>query len=39
MIDCTFQVRDNATLVLSKVQHTQQNYDQNQENHEERTYL
>ncbi|XP_035770270.1 plexin-B2b [Neolamprologus brichardi] len=34
-----YNVRDNATLVLSKVQHTQQNYDQNQENHEERNAL
>uniref|UniRef100_A0A667Y273 Plexin b2b n=1 Tax=Myripristis murdjan TaxID=586833 RepID=A0A667Y273_9TELE len=30
-----YNVRDNATLVLSRVLHTQQNYDQNQENHEE----
>ncbi|XP_061577070.1 plexin-B2b [Cololabis saira] len=34
-----YNVRDNATLVLSRVQHTQQNYDQNQENHEERNAL
>lgn len=34
-----FQVRDNATVVLSRVPHTQQNYDQNQENHEERMYF
>lgn len=34
-----FQVRDNATVVLSKVSHTLHNYDQNQENHEERTYF
>ncbi|XP_078138497.1 plexin-B2-like [Centroberyx gerrardi] len=34
-----YNVRDNATLVLSKVLHTQQNYDQNQENHEERNAL
>lgn len=33
-----FQVRDNATLVLSRVAHTQQSYDQNHENHEEREY-
>uniref|UniRef100_A0A672Z805 Plexin-B2-like n=1 Tax=Sphaeramia orbicularis TaxID=375764 RepID=A0A672Z805_9TELE len=34
-----YNVRDNATLVLSRVLHTQQNYDQNQENHEERNAL
>ncbi|KAM3870270.1 plexin-B2b [Diretmus argenteus] len=34
-----YNVRDNATLVLSKVLHTQHNYDQNQENHEERNAL
>ncbi|KAF3688592.1 Plexin-B2 MM1 Precursor [Channa argus] len=34
-----YNVRDNATLVLSRVFHTQQNYDQNQENHEERNAL
>ncbi|XP_029009436.1 plexin-B2b [Betta splendens] len=34
-----YNVRDNATLVLSTVAHTQQNYDQNQENHEERNAL
>uniref|UniRef100_A0A7N8XJR3 Plexin b2b n=1 Tax=Mastacembelus armatus TaxID=205130 RepID=A0A7N8XJR3_9TELE len=34
-----YNVRDNATLVLSRVGHTQQNYDQNQENHEERNAL
>ncbi|KAM6937193.1 plexin-B2b [Xenentodon cancila] len=34
-----YNVRDNATLVLSRVRHTQQNYDQNQENHEERNAL
>uniref|UniRef100_A0A7N6B4U2 Sema domain-containing protein n=1 Tax=Anabas testudineus TaxID=64144 RepID=A0A7N6B4U2_ANATE len=34
-----YNVRDNATLVLSRVVHTQQNYDQNQENHEERNAL
>lgn len=33
-----FQVRDNATLVLSRVLHSQPNYDQNHENHEEREY-
>lgn len=33
------QVRDNATLVLSRVPLTQQNYDQNQENHEERKHV
>uniref|UniRef100_A0AAZ3NPS7 Sema domain-containing protein n=1 Tax=Oncorhynchus tshawytscha TaxID=74940 RepID=A0AAZ3NPS7_ONCTS len=30
-----YNVRDNATLVLSIVLHTQQNYDQNQDNQEE----
>lgn len=35
---CSSQVRDNATLVLSRVPQTQQNYDQNQENHEERKH-
>ncbi|KAK5613225.1 hypothetical protein CRENBAI_026009 [Crenichthys baileyi] len=34
-----YNVRDNATLVLSRLLHTQQNYDQNQENHEERNAL
>ncbi|XP_042351980.1 plexin-B2b [Plectropomus leopardus] len=34
-----YNVRDNATLVLSRVLHTQPNYDQNQENHEERNAL
>ncbi|XP_017290255.1 plexin-B2b isoform X2 [Kryptolebias marmoratus] len=34
-----YNVRDNAILVLSRVVHTQQNYDQNQENHEERNAL
>ncbi|XP_075945531.1 plexin-B2b [Anarhichas minor] len=34
-----YNVRDNATLVLSKVFSIQQNYDQNQENHEERNAL
>uniref|UniRef100_A0A4W6D302 Plexin b2b n=1 Tax=Lates calcarifer TaxID=8187 RepID=A0A4W6D302_LATCA len=34
-----YNVRDNATLVLSRVLHPQQNYDQNQENHEERNAL
>ncbi|KAM7414940.1 hypothetical protein PAMA_019658 [Pampus argenteus] len=34
-----YNVRDNATLVLSRVLHTPQNYDQNQENHEERNAL
>ncbi|KAM4573448.1 plexin-B2b isoform 1-T4 [Odontesthes bonariensis] len=34
-----YNVRDNATLVLSRVLHTQHNYDQNQENHEERNAL
>uniref|UniRef100_A0A8C7W188 Plexin b2b n=1 Tax=Oncorhynchus mykiss TaxID=8022 RepID=A0A8C7W188_ONCMY len=34
-----YNVRDNATLVLSRVIHTQQNYDQNQDNQEERNSL
>ncbi|XP_068458490.1 plexin-B2b [Clinocottus analis] len=34
-----YNVRDNATLVLSKVFSIQQNYYQNQENHEERNAL
>ncbi|KAM3608882.1 uncharacterized protein V6R79_006210 [Siganus canaliculatus] len=34
-----YNVRDNATLVLSRAPHTQHNYDQNQENHEERNAL
>uniref|UniRef100_A0A673WTB3 Plexin b2b n=1 Tax=Salmo trutta TaxID=8032 RepID=A0A673WTB3_SALTR len=34
-----YNVRDNATLVLSMVLHTQQNYDQNQDNQEERNAL
>ncbi|XP_034541546.1 plexin-B2b [Notolabrus celidotus] len=34
-----YNVRDNATLVLSKVLHPQQNYNQNQENNEERNAL
>ncbi|XP_034031963.1 plexin-B2b [Thalassophryne amazonica] len=34
-----YNVRDNATLVLSRVLHTQQNFYQNQENHEERNAL
>ncbi|RVE71572.1 hypothetical protein OJAV_G00053220 [Oryzias javanicus] len=34
-----YNVRDNATVVLSKVSHTLHNYDQNQENHEERNAL
>uniref|UniRef100_A0A674AJ81 Plexin b2b n=1 Tax=Salmo trutta TaxID=8032 RepID=A0A674AJ81_SALTR len=34
-----YNVRDNATLVLSRVVHTQQNYDQNQDNQEERNSL
>uniref|UniRef100_A0A674N0X1 Plexin b2b n=1 Tax=Takifugu rubripes TaxID=31033 RepID=A0A674N0X1_TAKRU len=34
-----YNVRDNATLVLSRALQTQQNYDQNQENHEERNAL
>ncbi|KTF79174.1 hypothetical protein cypCar_00044865, partial [Cyprinus carpio] len=34
-----YNVRDNATVVLSRVQHTQQSYDQNHDNHEERNAL
>uniref|UniRef100_A0AAQ4PD71 Plexin b2b n=1 Tax=Gasterosteus aculeatus aculeatus TaxID=481459 RepID=A0AAQ4PD71_GASAC len=34
-----YNVRDNATLVLSKAFSVHQNYDQNQENHEERNAL
>nr|XP_061813289.1 plexin-B2-like [Nerophis lumbriciformis] len=34
-----YNVRDNATLVLSRVLQTNQNYEQNQENHEERNAL
>ncbi|XP_077452194.1 plexin-B2b [Stigmatopora argus] len=34
-----YNVRDNATLVLSRVLQTHQNYEQNQENHEERNAL
>ncbi|KAI4903611.1 hypothetical protein NFI96_015160 [Prochilodus magdalenae] len=34
-----YNVRDNATLVLSKVLHTQQSFDQNQDSHEERSAL
>uniref|UniRef100_A0AAY4E7U8 Sema domain-containing protein n=1 Tax=Denticeps clupeoides TaxID=299321 RepID=A0AAY4E7U8_9TELE len=34
-----YNVRDNATLVLSRVRHTQQSYDQAQESHEERNAL
>uniref|UniRef100_A0A8C1IGB8 Plexin b2b n=1 Tax=Cyprinus carpio TaxID=7962 RepID=A0A8C1IGB8_CYPCA len=34
-----YNVRDNATVVLSRVQHTQQSYEQNHENHEERNAL
>ncbi|XP_053544414.1 plexin-B2a isoform X1 [Ictalurus punctatus] len=34
-----YNVRDNATLVLSRVLHTQQSFDQNQESHEERSAL
>uniref|UniRef100_A0A8C6QAA0 Plexin b2b n=1 Tax=Nothobranchius furzeri TaxID=105023 RepID=A0A8C6QAA0_NOTFU len=34
-----YNVRDNATLVLSRVVHTQHSYDQNHENHEERNAL
>ncbi|XP_067284699.1 plexin-B2a [Pseudorasbora parva] len=34
-----YNVRDCATLVLSKVLHTQQSFDQNQDNHEERNAL
>lgn len=34
---CVFglQVRDGAMLILSRVLHTQQSYDQNHDNHEE----
>ncbi|XP_072528465.1 plexin-B2b isoform X2 [Salminus brasiliensis] len=34
-----YNVRDNATLVLSRLLHTQQSYDQNHDNHEERNAL
>ncbi|XP_073724722.1 plexin-B2 isoform X2 [Misgurnus anguillicaudatus] len=34
-----YNVRDGATLVLSKVLHTQQSFDQHQDNHEERNAL
>ncbi|KAG9332888.1 hypothetical protein JZ751_014417 [Albula glossodonta] len=34
-----YNVRDNATLVLSRVMHPQQSYDQNQDSHEERNAL
>ncbi|KAK5867082.1 hypothetical protein PBY51_011601 [Eleginops maclovinus] len=34
-----YNVRDNATVVLSRVTSIHQNYDQNQENHEERNAL
>uniref|UniRef100_A0A8C9R8V0 Plexin B2 n=1 Tax=Scleropages formosus TaxID=113540 RepID=A0A8C9R8V0_SCLFO len=34
-----FQVRDNATLVLSRVLHPLQSYDQHQDSHEERNAL
>ncbi|KAK7149721.1 hypothetical protein R3I94_009126 [Phoxinus phoxinus] len=34
-----YNVRDCATLVLSRVLHTQQSFDQNQDNHEERNAL
>ncbi|XP_062850780.1 plexin-B2a [Trichomycterus rosablanca] len=34
-----YNVRDNATLVLSKVLHTQQSFDQHQDWHEERSAL
>uniref|UniRef100_A0A8C5FTA4 Plexin b2b n=1 Tax=Gadus morhua TaxID=8049 RepID=A0A8C5FTA4_GADMO len=34
-----YNVRDNATVVLSRVKHTQYNYDQNQESQEERNAL
>ncbi|XP_066523018.1 plexin-B2a [Hoplias malabaricus] len=34
-----YNVRDNATLVLSRVLHTQPSFDQNQDNHEERSAL
>ncbi|XP_017573306.1 plexin-B2a isoform X3 [Pygocentrus nattereri] len=34
-----YNVRDNATLVLSRVLHTQQSFDQNQDSHEEKSAL
>ncbi|XP_052430667.1 plexin-B2-like [Carassius gibelio] len=34
-----YNVRDNATVVLSRVQHTHQSYEQNHDNHEERNAL
>ncbi|KAK3518385.1 hypothetical protein QTP86_018492, partial [Hemibagrus guttatus] len=34
-----YNVRDSATLVLSRVLHTQQSFDQNQESYEERSSL
>nr|ACM48165.1 plexin B2b short isoform [Danio rerio] len=34
-----YNVRDNATVILSSVQHTQQSYDQNHDSHEERNAL
>ncbi|XP_057185372.1 plexin-B2b isoform X1 [Triplophysa rosa] len=34
-----YNVQDNASVVLSRVQHTQQSYDQNHDNHEERNAL
>ncbi|XP_055048270.2 plexin-B2b [Misgurnus anguillicaudatus] len=34
-----YNVQDNATVILSRVQHTQQSYDQNHDNHEERNAL
>uniref|UniRef100_A0A673LCB7 Plexin-B2-like n=1 Tax=Sinocyclocheilus rhinocerous TaxID=307959 RepID=A0A673LCB7_9TELE len=34
-----YNVRNGATLVLSRVLHTQQSFYQNQDNHEERNYL
>uniref|UniRef100_A0A671NQZ0 Plexin-B2-like n=1 Tax=Sinocyclocheilus anshuiensis TaxID=1608454 RepID=A0A671NQZ0_9TELE len=34
-----YNVRNGATLVLSRVLHTQQSFDQNQDNHEERNAL
>uniref|UniRef100_A0A8C2CKX2 Plexin b2a n=1 Tax=Cyprinus carpio TaxID=7962 RepID=A0A8C2CKX2_CYPCA len=34
-----YNVRDGAILVLSRVLHTQQSFDQNQDNHEERNAL
>uniref|UniRef100_A0A673J0M9 Plexin-B2-like n=1 Tax=Sinocyclocheilus rhinocerous TaxID=307959 RepID=A0A673J0M9_9TELE len=34
-----YNVCDNAAVVLSRVQHTQQSYDQNHDNHEERNAL